>query len=49
MKYDLQFGILDPDVWGFSFTFGLTPLTITILVLGFGYFYSLWQDGVLTG
>ena len=39
MKYDLQFGIPWILMYGVShFTFGLTPLTITILVLGFGYF-----------
>lgn len=39
MKFDLQFGIPWILMYGFShFTFGLTPLTITILVLGFGYF-----------
>lgn len=39
MKYDLQFGIPWILMYGFShFTFGLTPLTITVLVLGFGYF-----------
>lgn len=39
MKYDLQFGIPWILMYGVShFTFGLTPLTISILVLGFGYF-----------
>ena len=39
MKYDLQFGIPWIVIYGVShFTFGPTPLTITILVLGFIYF-----------
>lgn len=39
MKYDIQFGIPWLVMYTVSMiTFGMTPLTTTILVLGFGYF-----------